>query len=145
MTTVQPHGSNEQERRRAARSLLVEKLRPPPDGSSCKSNAVVLTAFCSSPVSRARLSVNVSAIRNSIRTLETPFRADHVAGPRRQRREGDPVLFVGLLHAGHLQVLQDHLWERRLFAVADAALLGGLGDRVDQLGPVLANVTLLAK
>lgn len=31
-----------------------------------RSNAVILTAFCSSPVKRARLSVNVSAIRNSI-------------------------------------------------------------------------------
>jgi hypothetical protein len=28
-----------------------------------------LTAFCSSPVSRARLSVNVSAMRNSIQPL----------------------------------------------------------------------------
>ena len=35
-------------------------------GSSCRSNAVVLTAFCSSPVRRARLSVKVSAMRNSI-------------------------------------------------------------------------------
>ena len=35
-------------------------------GFSCRSKAVVLTAFCSSPVSRARLSVNVSAIRRSI-------------------------------------------------------------------------------
>src|ERR1051325_7870286 len=34
-------------------------------GSICKSKAVVFTAFCSSPVSRARLSVKVSAIRNS--------------------------------------------------------------------------------
>ena len=32
-------------------------------GLSCKSNAVVLMAFCSSPVSRARLSVKVSAMR----------------------------------------------------------------------------------
>ena len=35
-------------------------------GLSCRSNADVLTAFCSSPVSRARLSVKVSAMRNSI-------------------------------------------------------------------------------
>src|SRR6476660_3471118 len=35
-------------------------------GLSCKSNAVVLTAFCSSPVKRARLSVKVSAMRNSM-------------------------------------------------------------------------------
>src|SRR6266542_7062078 len=34
-------------------------------GLSCRSKAVVLTAFCSSPVSRVRLSVNVSAMRNS--------------------------------------------------------------------------------
>jgi len=34
-------------------------------GLSCKSNAVVLTTFGASPVSRARLSVKVSAIRNS--------------------------------------------------------------------------------
>src|SRR5271169_1495012 len=42
------------------------KLIPGLAGLTCKSNAVVLTAFCSSPVSRARLSVKVSAIRNSI-------------------------------------------------------------------------------
>src|SRR5713226_878930 len=41
------------------------KLMPGLEGLSCRSNAVVLTAFCSSPVRRARLSVNVSAIRNS--------------------------------------------------------------------------------
>src|ERR1700730_3858548 len=42
------------------------KLMPGLAGLSCRSNAVVLTAFCSSPVSRARLSVKVSAIRSSI-------------------------------------------------------------------------------
>src|SRR5260370_41339384 len=35
-------------------------------GLSCRSKAVVLTAFCSSPVSLARLPVKVSAMRNSI-------------------------------------------------------------------------------
>src|ERR1043166_7933003 len=35
-------------------------------GLSCRSNAVVFAAFCSSPVNRARLSVNVSAMRNSM-------------------------------------------------------------------------------
>jgi hypothetical protein len=35
-------------------------------GFTCRSKAVVFTAFCSSPVSRARLSVKVSAMRNSI-------------------------------------------------------------------------------
>ena len=43
-----------------------------------KSNAVVLTAFCSSPVSRARLSVKVSAMRNSISTVQTLRRDRHV-------------------------------------------------------------------
>src|SRR5215469_6682911 len=42
------------------------KLMPGLAGFNCKSNAVVLTAFCSSPIRRARLSVNVSAIRNSM-------------------------------------------------------------------------------
>src|ERR1700683_2066172 len=42
------------------------KLIPGLAGLSCKSNAVVLTAFCSSPVRRARLSVKVSAMRKSI-------------------------------------------------------------------------------
>ena len=42
------------------------KLRPGPAGFTCKSKAVVLTAFCSSPVRRARLSVKVSAMRKSI-------------------------------------------------------------------------------
>src|SRR4051812_3026736 len=36
-------------------------------GLSCRSKAVVLTAFCSSPVRRARLSVKVSAIRKFMR------------------------------------------------------------------------------
>ena len=35
-------------------------------GSICRSNAAVLTAFCSSPVSFPRLSVKVSAMRNSM-------------------------------------------------------------------------------
>src|SRR4029453_11278102 len=42
------------------------KLMPGLAGLSWRSNAVVLTAFCSSPVRRARLPVNVSAIRNSM-------------------------------------------------------------------------------
>src|ERR1700760_1120856 len=42
------------------------KLMPGLAGLICKSNAVVFTAFCSSPVNRARLSVKVSAILNSI-------------------------------------------------------------------------------
>ena len=39
------------------------------------------------------------------------FGADEIARPGRQRREGDPVLLVRLLHAGDLEVFQDHLGE----------------------------------
>ena len=37
------------------------------------------------------------------------FRANQIAGPRGERGEGDPVLLVRLLHAGGLEILQDHL------------------------------------
>jgi len=48
-------------------------------GSSCRSKAVVLTAFCSSPVSRARLSVKVSAMRNSmVPPLTLPGTSDYL-------------------------------------------------------------------
>src|SRR2546426_1400449 len=50
------------------------KLIPGFSGLSCRSKAVVLTAFCSSPVSRARLSVKVSAMRNSMAVPLTPSR-----------------------------------------------------------------------
>src|SRR5690349_11599332 len=47
-------------------------------GFTCRSNAVVFTAFCSSLVSRVRLSVNVSAMRKSTMTslglMQTPAR-----------------------------------------------------------------------
>ena len=39
------------------------------------------------------------------------FGADHVRRARGEGGEGDPVLLVGLLHAGGLEVLQDHLRE----------------------------------
>ena len=39
------------------------------------------------------------------------FGADQIAGPGRERGEGDPVVLVRLLHAGGLEVLQDHLRE----------------------------------
>ena len=42
------------------------KLSPGLAGFNWRSNAVVLTAFCSSPLSRARLSVKVSEMRKSI-------------------------------------------------------------------------------
>src|SRR6266542_2066575 len=53
-------------------------------GSSCRSRAVVLTAFCSSPVSRARLPVKVSVMRNSIVapvTVIPSSRADPIVSP----------------------------------------------------------------
>src|SRR3989338_3338874 len=42
------------------------RLIPGLAGFICRSNTVVLTAFCSSPVRRARLSVKVSAMRKFI-------------------------------------------------------------------------------
>ena len=53
-------------------------------GLSCKSKAVVFAARCSSAVSRARLAVNVSAIQNSITTLEAQL------SRRRRTLEGRP-------------------------------------------------------
>ena len=40
-----------------------------------------------------------------------PFCADEVARPRREGGESDLVFLVRLLHAGSLEVLQDHLGE----------------------------------
>ena len=57
------------------------------------------------------------------------FGADQIAGPGRERGEGDPVLLVRLLHAGGLEVLQDHLGEGLLGLVLGAVLL----EAVDQL------------
>ena len=51
------------------------------------------------------------------------FGADEIAGPGRERGEGDPVLLVRLLHAGDLEVLQDHLGEGLLGPVLGAVLL----------------------
>src|ERR1700682_3984879 len=80
------------------------KLMPGLAGFSCKSNAVVLTAFCSSPVNRARLSVNVSAIRNSIisffRLQTAPYFVDHL------RSLGAQISVVSIL-----QVLFDRFSE----------------------------------
>ena len=56
------------------------------------------------------------------------FGADQIAGPGRKRGEGDPVLLVRLLHAGGLQVLQDHLGEGLLRSVFGAVFL----EAVDQ-------------
>ena len=46
-----------------------------------------------------------------------PFGADEIARPGRERGEGDPVFLVRLLHAGGLEVFQDHLGESLLCAV----------------------------
>ena len=48
------------------------------------------------------------------------FGADQVARPGRERGEGDPVFLVRLLHAGGLEVFQDHLREGLLRAVVGA-------------------------
>ena len=40
------------------------------------------------------------------------LRAHHLAGPRRERREGDPAFLVRLLDTGRVKVLEDHLLER---------------------------------
>ena len=59
----------------------------------------------------------------------TAFGADQVAGPGGERGESDPVLLVRLLHAGGLEVLQDHLREGLLGSVFGARFL----QSVDQL------------
>ena len=56
------------------------------------------------------------------------FGADEIARPGRERREGDPVLLVRLLHAGDLEVFQDHFGEGLLGPVLGPVLL----DAVDQ-------------
>ena len=48
------------------------------------------------------------------------FGADPAAGPRDQGVEGDPVVLVGLLHAGGLELLQDHGGEVGPLAVGGA-------------------------
>ncbi len=57
------------------------------------------------------------------------FGADEIARPGRKGGEGDPVFLVRLLHAGGLEVLQDHLGEgllgrrvRRRLASADRSI-----------------------
>src|SRR3546814_3565876 len=59
----------------------------------------------------------------------TLFRSDQIAGPWDERGEADLVVLVRLLHAGSLQVFQDHLHEVAFFAVAVVAF----ADAVDQL------------
>ena len=54
---------------------------------------------------------------------------DEVAGPGSDPGERDAVVFVRLLYAGGFEMVQDHLGEVLLFAVAEP----GLGDVVDEL------------
>jgi hypothetical protein len=58
------------------------KLNPGLAGFIWRSKAAVLTAFCSSPVNRARLSVNVSAIRRRCVQNDLDVSDAHSPGPR---------------------------------------------------------------
>src|SRR5262245_4188750 len=72
------------------------KLMPGFAGLSCRSKAVVLTAFCSSPVSRAKLSVKVSAMRKSI---FAPCPSNPAVGP------GEPEATNVIFHVQEIQIL----------------------------------------
>ena len=67
--------------------------------------------------------------------LDSPFQITRfgtdrsLAGPGHKRCEGDAVRLVRLLHAGGLEVLQDHLGEGLLGSVSGTAVVQG----VDQL------------
>src|SRR5277367_5831955 len=78
------------------------RLMPGLAGLSCKSNAVVFTAFCSSPVRRARLSVNVSAMRNSM-TLH-PKHLHHFVAEMVDYLHGDPAGFGLVEGAGRIAI-----------------------------------------
>src|SRR5262249_38305361 len=71
-------------------------------GLSCKSKAVVLTAFCSSPVSRARLSVDVSAMRNSM-TLDLEY-LHHLVAEMVDHLHGDAAGFRLVERTGRVAV-----------------------------------------
>ena len=58
-----------------------------------------------------------------------PLGADVMARPSRERREGDTILLVRLLHARGLQVLQNHVGEVRRFAIAEL-LVGKPGEEL---------------
>ena len=60
--------------------------------------------------------------------LIAAFGADEVAGPGGEGGEGDPVLLVRLLHAGGLEILQDHLGEGLLSAVLGGVFLQGVNQ-----------------
>src|SRR6478672_7376818 len=68
-------------------------------GLSWRSKAVVLTAFCSSPVRRARLSVNVSAMRKAM----------SVTWQHKQLRDGGHLLVRGEGAVGPADVQMDAL------------------------------------
>ena len=60
------------------------------------------------------------ALSPSLAFQVAAFGADQIAGPGGERGEGDLVLLVRLLHAGGLEVLQDHLGEGLLRPVVGA-------------------------
>ena len=76
-------------------------------GSTCRSKTVVFTAFCSSAVSRARLSVSVSAIRKSTSHLALRSRPDLQTNEDDQAQHqwvsiGDPQQLVNQVKDRHL-------------------------------------------
>ena len=73
------------------------RLMPGLTGFICKSKAVVLTSFCSSPVSRARLSVKVSEMRKSIRMPVTFARLSGLTGQRLQLAKKLMDIFVNFI------------------------------------------------
>ncbi len=66
------------------------------------------------------------AARFSVPPSSTALRRRRVAGPGGERGESDPVFLVRLLHAGGLEVLQDHLVETHAVSLLH-------GERIDQL------------
>src|SRR3546814_6255739 len=63
----------------------------------------------------------------------TLFRSDQIAGPWDERGEADLVVLVRLLHAGSLQVFQDHLHEVAFFAVAVVAFADRSEEHTSEL------------
>jgi hypothetical protein len=94
-----------------ARSSLW-KERPGAEGSICRSKAVVLAAFRSCAVRRARLSVKVSAMRKSIRgsfVKDTSARDDasYPVGPSRLLAVKDHETTVSAQRAGAIWLVQE--------------------------------------
>ena len=85
--------------------------------SACKSKVVVLAAFRSSPISFARLSVNVSAIRNSMRDQANSFRyqpAGFASDPTSRKNGDTPREFAAGLFPEQRGSLEEAFDIRRL-------------------------------